>query len=64
MSNNSSKISISNPAHIDAYYAYRKIVGDDDNGKLFSEKEYADYVKNVASKRSENRLYVSWINST
>jgi len=65
MSNNAtSKISISNAAHIDAYYTYNKIVGDDDNGKLFSEKEYQDYCKNIASKRSENRLYVSWVNST
>lgn len=32
-----------------------RIVGDDDNGVLFTPDQYEDYKKNVASKRQENR---------
>ena len=48
--------------HIDAYAEYKRIVGDDDNGRLFSEEEYANYCKKIVPLRLKNRLYVSWQN--
>ncbi|KAJ8024683.1 hypothetical protein HOLleu_34656 [Holothuria leucospilota] len=45
---------------VDAYLEYHRIVGDDDNGKLFTPEEYADYKKNVLPARLKNRLFVSW----
>ena len=49
-------------SNIDAYIEYRHIVGDDDNGKLFSPEEYEDYKRKVVPQRIKNRLYVSWTN--
>ena len=49
--------------HIDAYAEYRRIVGDDDNGTLFTAEEYERYKKRVFPLRLNNRLYVSWQNS-
>jgi len=48
---------------IDAYFEYRNIVGDDDNGTLFTPEEYEAYKKKVIPQRMQNRLYVSWTNS-
>ena len=48
--------------HIDAYAEYKRIVGDDDNGRLFSEEEYANYCRKIVPLRLKNRLYVSWQN--
>ncbi|XP_033104268.1 protein FAM221A-like [Anneissia japonica] len=45
---------------IDQYLEYKRIVGDDDGGKLFSPEEYEEYKKNVIPIRMQNRLYVSW----
>ncbi|KAM4705565.1 protein FAM221A isoform 2-T2 [Rhinophrynus dorsalis] len=45
---------------IDEYLEYRRIVGDDDGGKLFSPEEYEEYKKTVLPLRMKNRLYVSW----
>ena len=47
---------------LQAYIEYRNIVGNDDNGKLMSEKEFEEYKKNVAQKR-KNHLYVYWVNA-
>ncbi|XP_070565706.1 protein FAM221A-like [Ptychodera flava] len=47
-------------AHVDAYFEYRKIVGEDDDGKLFTPEEYENYKKTVVTKRMKNRLFVSW----
>jgi len=49
-------------AHVDAYWEYKKIVGDDDNGTMFTPEEYTKYKKEVLPKRLKNRLYVSWVN--
>lgn len=49
-------------AHVDAYWEYKKIVGDDDNGTLFTPEEYAKYKREVIPKRLKNRLFVSWVN--
>ena len=47
---------------LQAYIEYRNIVGNDDNGKIMSEKEFEEYKKNVAQKR-KNHLYVYWVNA-
>ena len=39
------------------------IVGDDDNGQLFTEREYEDYKQTVADARLNHRLYCSWRNT-
>ncbi|CAF1314720.1 unnamed protein product [Didymodactylos carnosus] len=49
-------------AHVDAYFEYRHIVGDDDGGQMFTPEEYEAYKKRVLPMRLHNRLYVSWIN--
>ncbi|XP_075273568.1 protein FAM221A isoform X2 [Opisthocomus hoazin] len=41
------------------YAEYRRIVGDDDGGKLFTPEEY-EYQRKVLPIRLQNRLYVSW----
>eukprot|EP00047_Mylnosiga_fluctuans_P011199 m.20037 g.20037 ORF g.20037 m.20037 type:complete len:403 (-) comp3493_c0_seq2:184-1392(-) len=45
---------------VDAYLEYRRIVGDDDGGKLFTDAEYEAYKARVLPMRTQNRLYVSW----
>ncbi|CAJ1083877.1 protein FAM221A [Xyrichtys novacula] len=45
---------------VDDYWEYRRIVGDDDGGKLFTPKQYEEYKKKVIPQRMENRLYVSF----
>ena len=56
------KLDKSAASSIDAYWEYRNIVGDDDNGKLFTPEEYEAYKKKVLPIRLKNRLYVSWSN--
>lgn len=48
-------------AHIQAYWEYKNIVGDLDNGKLLTEEEYATFRKR-ALLAQKNRIYVTWIN--
>jgi hypothetical protein len=50
-----------NMKHVQAYIDYRNIVGDDDGGKMMSEKEFEAYKKKVAEAR-KNHLYVYWEN--
>ncbi len=50
--------------HIDAYFEYSKIVGNDDGGKIFSPEEYESYKREVLPMRLKNRVYVSFSNST
>ncbi|KAG8443010.1 hypothetical protein GDO86_011723 [Hymenochirus boettgeri] len=45
---------------IDEYVEYKRIVGEDDGGKLFTPEEYEEYKKTVLPMRLQNRLYVSW----
>ncbi|XP_053324402.1 protein FAM221A isoform X2 [Spea bombifrons] len=49
---------------IDDYLEYRRIVGDDDGGKLFSPEEYEEYKKTILPIRLQNRLYTSWRSPT
>ncbi|KAL8165308.1 UNVERIFIED_CONTAM: hypothetical protein K2H54_038923 [Gekko kuhli] len=49
---------------IDEYLEYRRIVGEDDGGKLFIPEEYEEYKKKVLPIRLQNRLYVSWRSPT
>ncbi|XP_005997171.1 protein FAM221A [Latimeria chalumnae] len=51
-------------AAIDEYQEYRRIVGEDDGGKLFTPEEYEKYKKQVLPMRLKNRLYVSWASPT
>ena len=60
---NTIKFNSKNKADIQAYLDYINIVGNDDNGKLMSEKEYENYKKKLKNKKKEH-LYVYWINST
>ena len=60
---NQLKFNSKNKADIQAYLDYINIVGNDDNGKLMSEKEYESYKKDLKNKKREH-LYVYWINST
>lgn len=56
------KLDKSAASAVDAYLEYRQIVGDDDNGQLFTPEEYEKYKKKVLPQRLKNRLYVSWTN--
>ncbi|CAK8686005.1 unnamed protein product [Clavelina lepadiformis] len=58
------KVTSSGASAIDAYFEYRNIVGDDDDGILFTPKEYEAYKKKVLPMRMKNRMYVSWSNPT
>eukprot|EP00071_Canis_lupus_P023513 XP_013974689.1 protein FAM221A isoform X3 [Canis lupus familiaris] len=51
-------------AAVDDYLEYRRIVGDDDGGKLFTPEEYEEYKKKVLPMRLQNRLFVSWRSPT
>ena len=37
-----------------------RIVGEDDEGKLFTPEEYENYKRKVIPARMKNRLFVSW----
>ncbi|KAM7384069.1 hypothetical protein PAMA_011426 [Pampus argenteus] len=45
---------------VDEYWEYRRIVGDDDGGKLFTAEQYEEYKRKVLPQRVKNRLYVSF----
>uniref|UniRef100_A0A672S871 Protein FAM221A n=1 Tax=Sinocyclocheilus grahami TaxID=75366 RepID=A0A672S871_SINGR len=45
---------------LEVYLEYRRIVGEDDGGRLFSEEEYKKYKETVVPRRIQNRLYVSF----
>ncbi|XP_028285132.1 protein FAM221A isoform X1 [Parambassis ranga] len=45
---------------VDAYWEYRRIVGDDDGGTLFTPKQYEEYKRKMLPQRQNNRLYVSY----
>ncbi|KAJ7396262.1 protein FAM221A isoform X3 [Pitangus sulphuratus] len=52
------------PEALEEYAEYRRIVGDDDGGKLFTPEEYEEYKRKVLPIRLQNRLYVSWRSPT
>ncbi|KAG7456493.1 hypothetical protein JOB18_044589 [Solea senegalensis] len=45
---------------IDEYCEYKRIVGDDDGGVLFTQAQYEEYKRTVVPRRMKNRLYVSF----
>ncbi|XP_041702971.1 protein FAM221A-like [Coregonus clupeaformis] len=45
---------------VDDYLEYRRIVGEDDGGRLFSPEEYEKYKRTELPQRLHNRLYVSF----
>ncbi|XP_047461347.1 protein FAM221A [Mugil cephalus] len=45
---------------VDDYWEYKRIVGDDDGGELFTPEQYEAYKRNVLPQRVKNRLYVSF----
>uniref|UniRef100_A0A3Q0KME0 Protein FAM221A n=1 Tax=Schistosoma mansoni TaxID=6183 RepID=A0A3Q0KME0_SCHMA len=47
---------------IDAYEEYRRIVGEDDDGKPFTPKQYEAYKNKYLPMRRQNRIFVSWMN--
>ncbi|KAK3097846.1 hypothetical protein FSP39_013755 [Pinctada imbricata] len=51
-------------ASVDAYAEYKRIVGDDDGGVLFTPEQYEAYKKRVLPIRMKNRLFTSWTNCT
>ncbi|XP_036309691.1 protein FAM221A isoform X3 [Pipistrellus kuhlii] len=51
-------------AAVDDYLEYRRIVGEDDGGKLFTPEEYEEYKRRVLPMRLQNRLFVSWRSPT
>ncbi|XP_045175379.1 protein FAM221A-like isoform X1 [Mercenaria mercenaria] len=44
---------------VDDYLEYKRIVGEDDGGKLFTPEEFEEYKKKVLPMRMKNRLYTS-----
>eukprot|EP00058_Branchiostoma_floridae_P001820 XP_002587308.1 hypothetical protein BRAFLDRAFT_239751 [Branchiostoma floridae] len=51
-------------ASVDKYLEYRRIVGEDDGGQLFTPEQYEEYKKKVLPMRLKNRLYTSWSSPT
>ncbi|XP_007505422.1 protein FAM221A isoform X1 [Monodelphis domestica] len=51
-------------AAVDEYLEYRRVVGEDDGGILFTPEEYEEYKTKVLPMRLRNRLYVSWRSPT
>ncbi|KAK3791504.1 hypothetical protein RRG08_061518 [Elysia crispata] len=49
-------------ASVDAYLEYRRIVGDDDGGNMFTPEEYEAYKRKVIPQRIKNRIYTSYSN--
>eukprot|EP00930_Biecheleria_cincta_P103206 TRINITY_DN95150_c0_g1_i1.p1 TRINITY_DN95150_c0_g1~~TRINITY_DN95150_c0_g1_i1.p1 ORF type:complete len:409 (-),score=62.13 TRINITY_DN95150_c0_g1_i1:415-1641(-) len=48
--------------HVDAYFEYRQLVGDSDDGKLLGEKEYEALREKAAD--PSRRLWVYWVESS
>ncbi|XP_061669599.1 protein FAM221A isoform X1 [Syngnathoides biaculeatus] len=46
---------------VDDYCEYKRIVGDDDGGVLFTPQQYEEYKRKVLPQRAKNRLYVSFV---
>jgi hypothetical protein len=55
------QLSAQNAQHVQAYINYYNTVGNEDGGKMFSEKEYEEYKANL-QKNAKNRIYTSWRN--
>lgn len=51
-------------ASVDAYLEYKRIVGDDDGGVMFTPEQYEAYKKKVLPMRMKNRLFVAWTSPT
>lgn len=51
-------------ASVDAYLEYKRIVGEDDGGVLFTPEQYEDYKKRVLPLRLKNRLFTAWTSPT
>ncbi|XP_001198541.2 protein FAM221A [Strongylocentrotus purpuratus] len=49
---------------VDQYLEYKRIVGEDDGGTLFTPEQYEAYKKKVVPTRMKNRLFVSWTSPT
>lgn len=47
-------------ASVDAYLEYKRIVGDDDGGVLFTPEQYEAYKRDVIPQRMQNRVFVAW----
>ncbi|CAH8462153.1 unnamed protein product [Heterobilharzia americana] len=64
MNFNSSGVKITNDQlkAIDEYEEYRRIVGEDDGGKLFTPEQYEAYKTKYIPLRRQNRIFVSWTN--
>ena len=45
--------------HIQAYIEYDQIVGNNDNGKMMSDKEFEEYKNQVRNARKLNYIYTS-----
>uniref|UniRef100_A0A4W4EYB7 Protein FAM221A n=1 Tax=Electrophorus electricus TaxID=8005 RepID=A0A4W4EYB7_ELEEL len=45
---------------VNAYLEYKRIVGEDDGGRLFTQAQYEEYKQSVVPSRLLNRLYVSF----
>jgi len=48
-----------NAAHVQAYINYYNTVGNADDGKPFTEKQYEEF-KTDLKKNAKNRLYTTW----
>ncbi|KAL5007673.1 hypothetical protein ScPMuIL_016479 [Solemya velum] len=51
-------------ASVDAYLEYKRIVGEDDGGVMFTPEQYEKYKKKVLPMRMKNRIFACWTNST
>ncbi|XP_033740780.1 protein FAM221A-like [Pecten maximus] len=47
-------------ASVDAYLEYKRIVGEDDGGVLFTPEQYEAYKKKVLPMRLKNRIFTAW----
>ncbi|KAH3691411.1 protein FAM221A-like [Dreissena polymorpha] len=51
-------------ASVDAYLEYKRIVGEDDGGVMFTPDQYEAYKKKVLPMRLENRIFTAWSSPT
>ncbi|KAL4222918.1 hypothetical protein ACF0H5_018958 [Mactra antiquata] len=51
-------------ASVDAYLEYKRIVGDDDGGVMFTPEQYEAYKKKVIPMRMKNRLFTAYTSPT
>ncbi|XP_061123979.1 protein FAM221A [Syngnathus typhle] len=45
---------------VDDYCEYKRLVGDDDGGKMLTPEQYEEYKRKMIPQRLKNRLYVSF----